>query len=201
MKSIISEQITEIEVKKSRFICYIQNVNSIDEAKLYINKIKLAHPSANHHCSAYRVGIVERANDDGEPSLTAGMPILNVLKHNELADVCAVVVRYFGGIKLGAGGLVRAYTDSVVQGLNEAKLANLVAGFRFEMKGNYKHIDKINYICKKIGIDDLKISYGQNVIFSGVATGQQFELLKNQVNNYDHLIKFDNIEKVSVVCE
>lgn len=199
MKSVIGEQISEIEIKKSRFICYLANVNSEEEAKAYIANIKREHPSAAHHCSAYRVGSIERANDDGEPSQTAGMPMLNVLTHNELVNTIAVVVRYFGGIKLGAGGLVRAYTDSVVTAIDEAEIAGLTPGIRCEVKANYSDIDKINYILKQAEIIDYQVIYEQNVIFKLETSKARFDLIKNDISNYNHLIKFENIENIIVV--
>lgn len=199
MKSVIEEQISEIEIKKSRFICYLKNVNSEEEAKQYIKQIKQDHPTAAHHCSAYCVGAISRANDDGEPSQTAGMPMLNVLNHNQLVNTVAVVVRYFGGIKLGAGGLVRAYTDSVVTAIDDAKLAELTPGNRFEIKATYSDIDKINHIIKGINITNCTVDYGQHVIFKIECSEVKFEQLKAEINNYNHLIKFENIQSIIVV--
>jgi len=102
---------TEIEIKKSRFICSLKRIQSEDEAKAFIQALKKEHWKANHHCSAYVLGEnheIQRSSDDGEPSGTAGVPILEVLKKNDLINMVAVVTRYFGGTKLGAGGLIRA---------------------------------------------------------------------------------------------
>lgn len=199
MKSVVNEQITEIEVKKSRFICYLKNVSSEDEAKAYIAELKAEHPSAAHHCSAYRVGSIDRASDDGEPAQTAGMPMLNVLMHNDLVNTIAVVVRYFGGVKLGAGGLVRAYTDSVVSALGEAQLATLTSGTKCNVKAGYSDIDKLNYILKQLEVSDVAISYEQNVIFTVALSDLKFELFKSQVLAYNHLIKFEDATKITVV--
>lgn len=199
MKSIVGEQVCEIEIKKSRFICYLANVNSEEEAKAYIANIKCEHPSAAHHCSAYRVGSIERASDDGEPSQTAGMPMLNVLTHNELVNTIAVVVRYFGGIKLGAGGLVRAYTDSVVTAIDEAEVASLTPGVRCKIKGTYSDIDKINYILKQVNIINYQVDYEQSVIFKVEMSKTKFDEVKTEIINYNHLIKFEDIEDIIVV--
>ncbi|MBH0173813.1 YigZ family protein [Fictibacillus sp. 23RED33] len=111
----------EIVIEKSRFIAHIARATTEDEAQAFIQKIKKEHNSATHNCSAYLIGEtdnIQKANDDGEPSGTAGVPMLEVLKKRQLKDTVAVVTRYFGGIKLGAGGLIRAYGKSVSEGLN-----------------------------------------------------------------------------------
>ncbi|WP_045512382.1 YigZ family protein [Bacillus amyloliquefaciens] len=111
----------EIVIEKSRFICHLSRAASESEAQEFIQKIKKQHWNATHNCSAYLIGEtdhIQKANDDGEPSGTAGVPMLEVLKKRGLKDTCAVVTRYFGGIKLGAGGLIRAYGKSVSEGLN-----------------------------------------------------------------------------------
>lgn len=114
----------EIVIKKSRFIGHVMPVQSEDEAIAFIERIKKEHWSASHNCSAYVIGEkdqFQKASDDGEPSGTAGKPILEVIKHQQLKDVVVVVTRYFGGIMLGAGGLIRAYTDATVEGLASAE--------------------------------------------------------------------------------
>lgn len=110
----------EIEIQKSRFIAYIERVESEQEAQEFIQSIKKKHWNATHNCSAYLIGEndqIQKANDDGEPSGTAGVPILEVLKKKHLKDTVVVITRYFGGIKLGAGGLIRAYGKATSEGL------------------------------------------------------------------------------------
>ncbi|MDT2756465.1 YigZ family protein [Enterococcus asini] len=124
-KTIKADGSMEWEIKKSRFLCHLKRVNTEEEAKAFIQSIKKEHWKANHNCSAYLIGTnseIQRSSDDGEPSGTAGVPMLEVLKKNELINVCAVVTRYFGGIKLGAGGLIRAYAHSVSEGLQAVGL-------------------------------------------------------------------------------
>lgn len=116
---------SEIEIKKSRFITSMKRVYSEEEAKAFIAGLKKEHWKANHNCSAYVIGDnseIQRSSDDGEPSGTAGVPMLEVLKKNQLINVCVVVTRYFGGTKLGAGGLIRAYSHAVSQGLKDIGL-------------------------------------------------------------------------------
>ncbi|MGM0215155.1 YigZ family protein [Enterococcus sp. AZ109] len=121
-RTIQQDSIHETEIKKSQFICSLKRVTSEDEAKTFIQLVKKEHWKANHNCSAYVLGDrqeIQRTSDDGEPSGTAGVPMLEVLKKNELINVAAVVTRYFGGIKLGAGGLIRAYSGAVAHGIRE----------------------------------------------------------------------------------
>ncbi|KMJ55451.1 hypothetical protein AB685_27165 [Bacillus sp. LL01] len=111
----------EIIIQKSRFISYFSRATTEEEAQAFIEEIKKKHRDANHNCSAYLIGEqdnIQKANDDGEPSGTAGVPMLEVLKKRQLKDTVVVVTRYFGGIKLGAGGLIRAYGGAVSEGLN-----------------------------------------------------------------------------------
>ncbi|WP_017541325.1 MULTISPECIES: YigZ family protein [Nocardiopsis] len=111
----------ELDIKKSRFICAMARVGSEDEARAFIAERRKAHWSANHNCSAYVLGDdggVQRSSDDGEPSGTAGVPMLEVLRHRGVTDTVAVVTRYFGGVKLGAGGLIRAYGGAVSAALD-----------------------------------------------------------------------------------
>lgn len=111
----------EIVIEKSRFIAHVSRAESEEEAQEFIQTIKKKHWNATHNCSAYLIGendLIQKANDDGEPSGTAGVPILEVLKKRKVKDTVVVITRYFGGIKLGAGGLIRAYGKSTSEGLN-----------------------------------------------------------------------------------
>jgi uncharacterized YigZ family protein len=113
----------EVEVKRSRFLCRIEPVTTEEQARAVVEEERKRHWDARHHCSAFVLGPaadVQRSNDDGEPSGTAGAPMLEVLRGREVSDVAAVVTRWFGGVLLGAGGLVRAYSDAVRAGLDEA---------------------------------------------------------------------------------
>ncbi|WP_404285501.1 YigZ family protein [Glutamicibacter arilaitensis] len=125
------DSVHEVEIKRSRFITYLFRVEAEAEARTHIAALRKTHFDARHHCSAFIIGpdrMAQRSNDDGEPSGTAGIPMLDALakrdtgQGSDLSDILAVTVRYFGGIKLGAGGLVRAYSDSVSQALDHAAL-------------------------------------------------------------------------------
>lgn len=120
--TIKEDGIVEEEIKKSRFICHLKRVKTEDEARDFIQRIKKEHHRANHNCSCFILGEnaeIKRSSDDGEPSGTAGVPMLTVLEKQGLTDTVAVVTRYFGGIKLGAGGLIRAYAGSVAKAIDE----------------------------------------------------------------------------------
>lgn len=137
----------EIEIKKSRFICQLKRVKSEEEARDFISAVKKQHYKANHNCSAFAIGDrqeVQRSSDDGEPSGTAGVPMLEVLKKRQITNVCAVVTRYFGGIKLGAGGLIRAYAGSVAQALDEVGLVEIVEQRELILTMEYKFFDGLS---------------------------------------------------------
>ena len=131
----------ELVIKKSRFIACVESVAGRDEAQARVAQLKAEHPDAAHVCWALLAGGQSAANDDGEPGGTAGRPMLEVLRHQDLQGVMASVVRYFGGVKLGAGGLVRAYTDAVAQALLTAekipliKQAQLACNFPYALEG------------------------------------------------------------------
>ena len=126
MKSIKEEVINEIIINKSKFITVLTNINDINKIKEKLEDIKKTYKDATHYCYAYIINNHEKCSDNGEPSGTAGMPILNVLKQNNLTNILCVVIRYFGGIKLGAGGLIRAYSTSASEALNKANKKEVI---------------------------------------------------------------------------
>ncbi len=132
-------------IEKSRFICYMKHVKSEEEYRDYLNEIRKKHHDASHVCSALICGNIRRSSDDGEPSGTAGAPILNVLDKRGLDESCALVVRYFGGIKLGAGGLIRAYSSAVSRCLAKAELAEEVILPKYSLEVPYESSSRIDY--------------------------------------------------------
>ena len=136
---------TEFIERKSRFITTIARVGTVEEADAFIAEIKAEFPDATHNCAAYRIKdpLVERFFDDGEPGGTAGMPMLDVLKKQELFDVAVVVTRYFGGILLGAGGLVRAYSRGAADGVTEVGTAMIEQGTLLEIRCAYALYDRL----------------------------------------------------------
>ena len=133
MPRIKEDVISTIEIKKSRFLTYLHRTNQEEEAKDFLKMIKKEHPGANHHCTAMIIGSIVRSNDDGEPSGTAGHPMLDVLQGKGMEDILAVVVRYFGGTQLGTGGLVKAYSDSVKIALEKAALTEMTMFKEYEI--------------------------------------------------------------------
>ena len=153
MKTILKREENEIIINNSRFICYLiplQNP-SIDNE---LREIENLHPKATHRCYAYIYDDIEHSNDDNEPSNTAGQPILNVLKKEELNHVLAVVVRYFGGIKLGAGGLIRAYTKATTECLKKEEIIEMEKGYLIELNFPYEEEKNILYHLQNSSIKE-----------------------------------------------
>lgn len=149
MESIKRPVQTESEIRHSRFIAYLHPVFSKEEAQATLESIKQAHPDANHHCFAYIIGdsaLIQKAEDDGEPAKTAGVPMLEGLKKNGLTNVLAVVVRYFGGVKLGAGGLIRAYGKSVSDAVEKAERTVRTTVLTIRISADFDAIGTIEHL-------------------------------------------------------
>lgn len=158
---------SEIVEKKSKFIANLIYVESEQEAENKIKELKKKYYDARHNCVAYRIfddnNIVEKASDDGEPSGTAGGPMLNILQKNNLCNILVVVTRYFGGILLGTGGLVRAYSDATIQAIEKAEKINIYPGFEYKVKVQYSELENLKYYCRKNEINIVKIEYLNDV--------------------------------------
>lgn len=168
MSRLKEEFMNEFEIEKSRFICYLNRAFNEEEAKAYILRIKKLHPNATHHCSAFLIGEhseLQRSNDDGEPSGTAGVPMLESLRMNKMNDVVAVVVRYFGGIKLGAGGLIRAYSKSVSEAIKLAPLTDKVLTYKYSLTFSYDLIGKLDYFLAHHDTEILNKEYDERVTY------------------------------------
>lgn len=152
-----------IIIKKSEFVCHLIPCSDIDQAKELIEKY--SDKNATHNCVAYIIGTHERANDDGEPSQTAGMPMLNVLKMQGLTNIIAIVTRYFGGIKLGAGGLTRAYTQSVSEALKEAEIVEKELVDLYEITIDYSFTRKFEHLLKQYNIKCIHQEYTDKVSY------------------------------------
>lgn len=161
-KIVYEGGVGEIEEKKSRFIAYVKPVNSEEEASAFIDEIKKKNWDARHNCAAAVIGKnneYSRCNDDGEPAGTAGKPMLEVLIGEGVHNVVVVVTRYFGGILLGTGGLVRAYQAAVKAGLAASKVAEKRQGVRMTLHTDYNGIGKIQYIMGNMGIISIDTRY------------------------------------------
>ncbi len=148
MKTIKNNIKNELIIKNSKFITLLIKINNIDEVDKFLEQAKNDYPKATHYVYAYILGNLKKSSDDNEPSNTAGAPILNVLEKEQLNKVLVIVIRYFGGIKLGAGGLVRAYTKSITEPLKNVELINLVSGKRIEIEIDYNEEKQLNYLLK-----------------------------------------------------
>lgn len=182
----------EIIINKSRFICFLIKINSEENAKDVINNIKKKYEDASHWCYGYIIDNIKRFSDDGEPDKTAGLPILNVLENNNLNKIICIVVRYFGGIKLGTGGLVRAYTKSVTENLKKVELTELVNGKNIKIIFNYDRVKIIDNILNSIYIKEKK--FDDKIKYSFDLTDDEYDnIIDNIKNNILNLEIIDNI--------
>lgn len=192
----------QIEIKKSKFICHLFRIDNEEQAREYINQIKKEHYKANHNCSAYLLGEnfeIQRSSDDGEPSGTAGVPILEVLKKNELQNTLAVVTRYFGGIKLGAGGLIRAYSTSVSEALDkigivEGKLQQILA-----ITISYPQLGKLQNYLENEQITIQEINYLENITVKVAIDITEIDIfIANIIDLFNSQVTITHLEKAYV---
>ena len=154
------------EIKKSRFICHAKRVYSEEEARDFITAIKKEHYKATHNCSAFIIGErseIKRTSDDGEPSGTAGVPMLGVLENHNLTNVCVVVTRYFGGIKLGAGGLIRAYAGSVALAVKEIGIIEIKEQAGIAIQMSYAQYQEYSNFLKEYNLMELDTNFTDQV--------------------------------------
>lgn len=154
------------EIKKSHFICHIKRVTTEDEARNFIQAVKKEHYKATHNCSAFILGErseMKRSNDDGEPSGTAGVPMLGVLENHQLTNVCVVVTRYFGGIKLGAGGLIRAYSSNVALAIKEIGIVHIKEQLGLRIALSYSQYQELPNFLKANHLQEQDTSFTEQV--------------------------------------
>ncbi len=183
-KIVYEGGVGEIEEKKSRFIAYVKPVNSEEEASDFIDEIKKKNWDARHNCAAAVIGKnneFTRCNDDGEPAGTAGKPMLEVLLGEGVHNVAVVVTRYFGGILLGTGGLVRAYQAAVKAGLAASKVAEKRQGVKMTLRTDYNGIGKIQYIMGSMGINCVDTRYTENVEVDVIVPSEQEKEFCNKI--------------------
>ncbi|GAB3065853.1 YigZ family protein [Salinicoccus sesuvii] len=160
---------TEMVISKSRFITHIARTDTEEAAKSFIDSIKSEHKSANHNCSAYIItqsALIQKADDDGEPSGTAGVPILEVLKRESLYNVTVVVTRYFGGIKLGAGGLIRAYSGSASEVVSTAGKVIEIDVLPYRITMDYTHTNRFEHALEETDIVIKETTYTDKVTYT-----------------------------------
>ena len=180
-KSIRNTADSEFIEKKSRFICVLSPVSNTDEAETMLANIRRQYPGATHYCYAWRIRydstVMEKYNDDGEPSSTAGIPMLNVLKMQEIENVLAVVIRYFGGTLLGTGGLVRAYIHAVIQTLERADIIVLKYSWRLRITLDYSYYSNFQNKCLTYFIKITDTEFADQVIIDVWIAQDQLEKL------------------------
>ena len=178
MKGIETEYIHEIEIKKSKFIALIVPIYHVDDVKKKLEQVKKDYPGATHYCYAYILLQEKRCSDDGEPSKTAGQPILNVLEKQQLSYVLAIVIRYFGGIKLGAGGLVRAYTNAVIQVLEKAHIYPM--GLKKHIKVTFSYEFEQQFLKQYSSFEIIQKTYLDIVTYEGYLDEEKIASLLQQ---------------------
>lgn len=178
--TVAAQGYAEIEVKRSRFLCTVQRVDSEDAARDVVSSVRKQHWDAGHHCSAMIIGPggdVQRSNDDGEPSGTAGAPILEVLRGHGLSDVIAVVSRWFGGTLLGSGGLVRAYGDGVRAALEDLPLVRRTLMEQYEVAVEHANAGRVENDLRTRGVHVLSTEYAEHALIRiGTAAGHRAAL-------------------------
>ena len=220
-KSIESESIAEIIEKKSKFIATLYEANSKEEAEKILQDTRKKYYDAKHHCYAYiveetkfesnpdenkvsrqekndnienTIQKIEKCSDDGEPSGTAGAPLLSLLKSANLTNVIIIVTRYFGGILLGTGGLVRAYTEVAQKAIGNAKMVFKDYGVQYEIEISYNNLKELQFMCKKLKIKIVNIEYQENITLILEST---FDA-KKELEKSDKILKQREIKQLFV---
>ncbi|MCF2949094.1 YigZ family protein [Paraglaciecola aquimarina] len=178
---------TELEVKRSKFLTLANNASSRQEADDFVRSLREQHPQANHVCWAYIAGApnttIRSMSDDGEPSGTAGMPMLKVLEHSGYGDIVVAVVRYFGGTKLGTGGLQRAYSDAVAQVLTDMPSKIKVSRSKLKLNYEYEFEGAVSRLLARYDVENIQTEYSENVMASADVASTQLADLKVELIN------------------
>ena len=185
----------EYEVKKSVFIAHVKHVESEESAREFVQQVRKKYFDATHNCSAWILGEggnLQKSNDDGEPGGTAGNPILETIKKNDLTNAAVVVTRYFGGIKLGAGGLIRAYSHTATLGLDAAKIVQMTTFQQVELTLEYNFLATIENFLRKKNIIVTNSEYAELVTLTLI-------LLPDDVENF--LVELTNLTAANVLYE
>ena len=183
MKGILNKKIYELTIKNSKFIGIIVPIKSKEDIRERLNELKTEYKNATHYCYAFTLINDKGFSDDGEPNKTAGIPILNVIEGNDLVNVLIVVIRYFGGIKLGPGGLIRAYSQTTKAIINKSTLIDLINGLEASITFDYSKEKEINYLLKNSIIKNK--DYEQNCTYIIETTKEVLDSISNLVTiNY-----------------
>lgn len=196
-KTINQNVSSEIIEKKSKFIANIYYVETVEEAEDKLKEVKKTYFDARHNCYAFSIytkdGIINRFSDDGEPSGTAGAPMLNILNSKGLTNILVVVTRYFGGILLGTGGLVRAYTGALQEALNKIVEIEKDIGLETKIEVSYSDFEKFKYYLKQNEIKLLNSEYSENIVSIIEITEEKLQKIKINRNELNFKILSINI--------
>ena len=182
MKTVTNEE-NVLEIKNSKFYSYLYSVSDPMEVKKYLDNVKSMHPKATHYTYAYRIYDMEKSSDDREPKNTAGKPMLGVLQKQDLTNTLVIVVRYFGGIKLGVGPLTRAYVKSVLEVLNKTTYIDLIPGYKIELVLDYNLEKEINKILNSSNI--ISKEFKEKITYQALVTEEVLNQLRNNNYNFD----------------
>lgn len=171
---------SEVEVKKSRFYGFTFPVETAEEAEMHVEELRKKHFKARHHCYAYRLEGAEKFSDDGEPSQTAGKPMMDILTGENLVGALVVVVRYFGGTLLGTGGLVRAYSDAAKEAVRASRIMEICPRRHVECRISYTDLGKIQYIFQETGLT-FSAEYGEDILLSAEVPDEQVIMITAKV--------------------
>ena len=194
----------ELVEKKSKFIANTYFVQNKEQAEEIIKECKKKFHDARHNCYAYRIlndqGIIEKSSDDGEPSGTAGAPMLNILVKNNLVNVLVIVTRYFGGILLGTGGLVKAYSDSTQNALAKSSFAKIIRGIELKVEIEYSELEKVKYYFKKKDAIIKNVQYLENVICNIEMKKEDLEdFLKENDEKSLKIVDFTVLQEINIL--
>lgn len=192
--TIKNNQKSVYEIKKSEFISYAFSVQSVDEANMFLAEVKQKHNDARHICYAYVVNSLEKCSDDGEPSGTAGKPLLDLIKAQSFTNLLLVVVRYFGGIKLGAGGLYRAYLTAGKDVINICEKVKLIKAYQIVIEVPYENEEYILNKLKRMSDKKLTVNYYENVNVCFELSAEKLEAVKEQLNMLN--LKYNIVSKM-----
>lgn len=193
MKTITSNSVNEIIIKNSRFITLLIEINDNTNINNIFENVMQEYPKATHYCYAYITKTFKKASDDGEPGGTAGMPMLNVLEKEGMINTLAITIRYFGGIKLGAGGLVRAYSKSVRDAIINSDTIEIEEGYLVKIEVSYDEQKNLDYILKDYSI--INKDYMELVTYDVLIPKNKLDILSNysyQIIKEEYIKKFSN---------
>ena len=204
MQKTIKENVSaEIVEKKSKFIANLFYIQSEEEAEEIIKNVKKKYYDARHNCYAYTVltknGAINKSSDDGEPSGTAGAPMLNIMQKNEIVNVLVIVTRYFGGILLGTGGLVRAYSDALTKAIEKSSFVYEEMGYEIKVNLEYGEFEKFDYYCKQNKINIINVEYTEKINCIVEMNKEEKEVFIQNLNKMNYKIdKYEIIKEKNI---